>query len=134
MVDPEEYRPAQKAEIDAIRKEASEAISAAESQEEVEKIVSETKARLEAVKTDDELTAEELIPGDADGNGCVDAKDATQILRYINGKACIFTQEGADTEKLLKAADVDGSGDVDAKDATRILRYINGKTSLFDRM
>ncbi len=134
MVDPEEYRPAQKAEIDAIRKEASEAISAAKSQEEVEKIVSETKSRLEAVKTDKELTAEELIPGDADGNGSVDAKDATQILRYINGKACIFTQEGADTEKLLKAADVDGSGDVDAKDATQILRYINGKTSLFDRM
>ncbi len=72
--------------------------------------------------------------GDIDGDGTVTAKDATQILRYINGKTSAFTAEGADEALLIKAADVDGDGEVTAKDATQILRHINGKTSVFDKM
>ena len=77
---------------------------------------------------------EVLIIGDVDGDGDVTAGDATQILRYINGRSSLFTAEGADETLLIKIADVDGDGEVTAKDATQILRYINGKTSVFEQM
>ncbi len=77
---------------------------------------------------------EVLIIGDVDGDGDVTAGDATQILRYINGRSSLFTAEGADETLLIKIADVDGDVEVTAKDATQILRYINGKTSVFEQM
>ncbi len=74
-----------------------------------------------------------ITPGDVDMNGFVDAKDATQILRYINAKTSVFTMDGADTVFIEKIADVTGDGAVDARDATQILRYINGKESALDK-
>ncbi len=72
--------------------------------------------------------------GDVDDDGTVSAKDATQILRYINGKSSVFTASDADTALIEKIADVDGDGSVTAKDATQILRHINGKTSVFENL
>ena len=76
---------------------------------------------------------EEYTVGDVDRDGTVTAKDATQILRYINGKSSVFTANDADTLLIEKIADVDGDGSVTAKDATQILRHINGKTSVLNK-
>ena len=71
------------------------------------------------------------MTGDVDGNGKVNAIDATQILRYANGKASVFTNT---TEEefiaLVCVSDINGDGNVNAIDATQILRYANGKPSL----
>ncbi len=74
----------------------------------------------------DEIEFEVLL-GDVNGDGSVDAKDATQILRYANGKSSSLNQM-SETEQLA-SADVNGDRTVDAKDATQILRYVNGKPS-----
>ena len=59
---------------------------------------------------------EEIVWGDANGDGQVNTKDATRILRYYAGLI-------SDSEIDLVAADVNGDGNVNTKDATRILRY-----------
>lgn len=89
-----------------------------------------TKALEDAAAKINELKTEGFKTGDVDGDGGITAKDATQILRYINGKSSAFTADGADTALLIKIADVDKDGSVTAKDATQILRHINGKTSV----
>ncbi len=77
---------------------------------------------------------EEELPdvtnGDVNGDGGIDAKDATQILRYSNGKASAIDNL-SEAEKIA-FADVNGDGSVDAKDATQILRFVNGKPSALD--
>ncbi len=75
---------------------------------------------------------EEYTVGDVDKDGTVSAKDATQILRYINGKSSVFTA-GGENKALHETSDVDGDGSVTAKDATQILRHINGKTSVLNK-
>ncbi len=68
-----------------------------------------------------------ILLGDVNGDGTVDAKDATQILRYANGKSSSLNQM-SEAEQLA-SADVNGDKTVDAKDATQILRHVNGKPS-----
>ncbi len=69
--------------------------------------------------------------GDVNKDGSVDAKDATQILRFVNGKASAL--DSMDEAERLAIGDVSRDDSIDAKDATQILRYVNGKTSMFDR-
>ncbi len=71
--------------------------------------------------------------GDVNLDGEVDAKDATQILRFVNAKTSFLDAEGADGELSRSNADVDGSKEIDAKDATQILRYCNAKTNTIER-
>ena len=61
-------------------------------------------------------TGEEILWGDANGDGNVNTKDATRILRY-------YAELTPASEIDLIAADVNGDGNVNTKDATRILRY-----------
>ncbi len=61
-------------------------------------------------------TGEEILWGDASGDGKVNAMDATRILRYA---AKLIKEDKID----LIAADVNSDGRVNAMDATRILRY-----------
>ena len=61
-------------------------------------------------------TGEEILWGDASGDGRVNAMDATRILRYA---AKLIKEDKID----LIAADVNSDGRVNAMDATRILRY-----------
>lgn len=68
--------------------------------------------------------------GDVNSNGSVDASDATQILRHINGKSSSIDYMGE--AGIVNICDVDGNGSVTASDATQILRHINGKSSAFD--
>jgi Leucine-rich repeat (LRR) protein len=58
------------------------------------------------------------LPGDADGDGNVTAKDATTILRYL------FWDYYRKPLIDLENANVDGDGNVTAKDATIILRHL----------
>ncbi len=71
------------------------------------------------------------IIGDVNGNGSVDASDATHLLRHINGKTSAVDYMGEGGIKNI--CDIDGNGSVTASDATQILRHINGKTSRFDQ-
>lgn len=62
-----------------------------------------------------------FILGDVDGNGTVDAVDATEILRYYSS---ISTGKQVDwSEEKKKSADADGDSKVLAVDATWVLMY-----------
>ena len=74
----------------------------------------------------------EYTLGDVNGDGKVNALDATQILRYANNKASVLSGVEEDTA-LFKAADVNADGKINALDATQILRYANNKASVFDK-
>ncbi|MCM1529449.1 MAG: Ig-like domain-containing protein [Alistipes sp.] len=73
-----------------------------------------------------------LTVGDVDGNGKVDASDASMVLKEY---AALSTgQSGTFTGAQNDAADIDGNGKVDASDASFILTYyayvsIGGKLS-----
>ena len=56
------------------------------------------------------------LPGDINGDGTVDNRDATRLIRYINEW---------DVEVVEAAVDINGDGTVDNRDATRLIRYVN---------
>ena len=58
-----------------------------------------------------------VLPGDANGDGAVDGKDATLLLQYA---------AGWDVEINTAAADVNADTYVDGKDATLLLQYAAG--------
>ncbi len=72
----------------------------------------------------DEQGAPPVLWGDADGNGKVNARDATVVLRFDAGVI-------GETALNMAAADVDGNGDVNARDATYILRKDAGVITQF---
>ncbi len=86
----------------------------------------------------DSVTEQDIVLrkyGDVNGDTFVDAKDATQIMRYEVGMPSLI--KGADDTVdtyLLQVADITRSGDPCSKDATQILRYDVGMTSIFDRL
>lgn len=57
-------------------------------------------------------------PGDADGSGSINDRDATYMLRYLAG----WDISGI----VIDALDVDGSGTINDRDATLLLRYLAG--------
>ncbi len=59
--------------------------------------------------------------GDVDGDGALDGKDATLLLRYL---ANYNPQTGESTFEVTLGADVNGDGALDGKDATLLLRYL----------
>jgi len=90
------------------------------------------KALEDAVKKIEELEKDLIKPGDVNGDNFVNALDATQILRFANGKSSVLS--GAEKDSVLyKAADVNSDGLVNALDATQILRYANGKSSVLTK-
>ena len=62
-----------------------------------------------------------ILYGDANGDGQVDTRDATRIMRYLAGR---------ENQINLEAADANGDGFVDTRDATRIMRYLAGRDTL----
>ena len=54
-------------------------------------------------------------PGDINGDGGVNNKDVTRLMRYIKYK---------DVEVVEAALDVNGDGVLDNRDVTRLLRYL----------
>ena len=67
----------------------------------------------------DKDTKPKTLPGDVNGDGKVNARDARAVLRYIAG----LLEEGEIDED---AADYNGDGKVNARDARAILRFIAG--------
>lgn len=69
--------------------------------------------------------------GDVDGDGCVGASDATQILRYIIGSRCVIKDgSGITDEYLYSVANVLSNGTLSVRDATQILRYVAGYSTV----
>lgn len=69
-----------------------------------------------------ELQEAEFLPGDVNGDGAVDARDARLVLRYAAG----LVEEG---ELFFEQADLNGDGAVNARDARAILRQAAGLKS-----
>lgn len=63
--------------------------------------------------------APEIVTGDVDGDGKVNATDARRILLYTSGNVTL-------TEDQLAAADINGDGRVNSTDARRIMLYNSG--------
>ena len=66
----------------------------------------------------------DVVYGDVNGDGKINATDAALTYRYVNNKAVL-------TESQLAAADVNGDGKVNATDAALIYRYVNNKLDTF---
>lgn len=80
----------------------------------------------------EEQTAILVMLGDINNDNSITAADATQILRYVNGKTSAF--DNMTEEERIARADVTGDESITAADATQILRHVNGKTSAFDNI
>lgn len=65
--------------------------------------------------------------GDANGDGVVDASDATMILRHYT--LLLSGEEGCIPEQFIDYADYDSNGKIDASDATMVLRVYTEKLS-----
>ncbi len=64
-----------------------------------------------------------IVTGDYDGNGSINNRDASRIMRYLVNK------ENPD-EYQLYASDVNKDGDVNNRDAAMVSRYLVGKETL----
>lgn len=58
------------------------------------------------------------LAGDINGDGDVNGKDLTRMMRYLSGE---------DAEVINGNLDTNGDGDVNGKDLTRLMRYISGE-------
>ena len=58
------------------------------------------------------------MPGDINGDGVVNTKDLTRLMKYLSGE---------EVDVVSEAADVNGDGAVNGKDLTRLMKYISGK-------
>ena len=67
---------------------------------------------------DGTVTIQNRLPGDANGDGSIDLKDATVLRRYLAG--------GWNVTVTAKNADVNGDGEVTLKDVSYITRYLAG--------
>lgn len=63
------------------------------------------------------ITLIDYIPGDINGDGVVNPKDTTRLMRYL---------AKWDVEVNEAALDVNGDGVVNTKDTTRLMRYLAG--------
>ena len=76
--------------------------------------------------TVDENATKLWLYGDINGDGTIDAGDATNILAYIIKKSSLIDEDN----KAI--GDVNDDGTIDAGDATNVLAYIIGKSSIID--
>ena len=67
---------------------------------------------------------EDVLLGDADGNGVINTLDAMRVLKY-------YTGEPMDGEIVLAACDVDGENGINTVDALYILQYYTGDVTEF---
>ena len=65
-----------------------------------------------------EITVSENVAGDINGDGRVNNKDLTRLMKYLAGENVVVT------EAVL---DVNGDGKVNNKDLTRLMKYLAGE-------
>lgn len=63
------------------------------------------------------VTVPDYLPGDVNGDGELNNKDLSELLRYLNGWEVSLTE---------KAADVNGDGELNNLDYVLLQRYLNG--------
>jgi len=63
----------------------------------------------------------DFIYGDSDGDGKINGKDLTRMMRYL---ASFDPATGTSSVEIGNGADVTGDGVINGKDATRLLRYL----------
>ena len=63
------------------------------------------------------ITFIDYLPGDINGDGVVNTKDTTRLMRYF---------AGWEVEVVEAALDVNGDGVANTKDTTRLMRYLAG--------
>ena len=66
----------------------------------------------------------DVLKGDVNGDGKINARDAMLALRYVAG-------EVGDGDVNLAALDVNSDGKVNARDAMLVLRYVAGEITEF---
>ncbi len=77
-----------------------------------------TEVTLETVFNEDTtIYANWYLPGDVNGDGIVNNKDVSRLLKYLAGD---------DVEVVLFACDINGDGSVNNKDVSRLLKYLAG--------
>ena len=77
--------------------------------------------------------------GDVTGDGIIDAKDATQILRNDVGLPSVFSMSDVNTKSYLETVGcvygaIDNKSIISPNDATQILRYEIGLPSIIDNI
>lgn len=72
-----------------------------------------------------DITKKKLSVGDVNGDGAIDAIDASALLEYYAFSS--VSDSFMHTDEFKDAADVDGTGSVDAMDASIILKYYADK-------
>lgn len=58
---------------------------------------------------------EDPVYGDVNGDGAVNSKDLTRLMKYVAGE-----------NVEIYGGDINGDGTVNAKDLTRLMKYISG--------
>ena len=82
-----------------------------------EQVFNENEEVVPVAAKDISVNVRKFAPGDANGDGEIDLRDATRLLQY-------FADWDVTVEK--DAADVNGDGEIDLRDATRLLQYLAG--------
>lgn len=72
-----------------------------------------------------DITKKKLSVGDVNGDGAIDAIDASAVLEFYAYSS--VSDSFMHTNEFKDAADVDGTGAVDAMDASKILKYYADK-------
>ena len=85
---------------------------------EVDSVYNADEANVALAVTPGVITVSSYIPGDINGDGKVNNKDVTRLMRYIKYK---------DVEVVEAALDVNGDGKTNNKDVTRLMRYVKYK-------
>ena len=85
---------------------------------EVDSVYNADEANVALAVTPGVITVSSYIPGDINGDGKVNNKDVTRLMRYIKYK---------DVEVVEAALDVNGDGKINNKDVTRLMRHVKYK-------
>ena len=83
--------------------------------------VSETEEDLSVHTQNGKIDLQNRLYGDATGDGAINGKDVTRLLRYLS---YFDAETGTSTVEVAIGADATGDGAINGKDVTRLMRYL----------